>query len=124
MATTLSHGIIKPANPDTGDIWFPALANNAQIQNDHTHNGNDGAFLAVFTASILAANWGSPTNGTYQQTITMPTINSVQMSYDTCQIEFRLSTGEIVYPSITRVSASQYTIFTNDNTQTYTAIYR
>ena len=124
MGATLSHGVYKPATPDTGDVWFPALSSNAQLQNDHTHNGTDGAFLAVTTTSILAASWGAPANGTYSQTINMPTVNGVQMQYDNCQIEFRLSTGEIMYPSITRLSSTSYSIAVNDNTVTITAIYR
>ena len=122
--STLSHGVYKPANPDTGDVWFPAMANNMQILNDHTHNGTDANFLAVTTQSILAANWGAPTNGTYSQTITLPLVNSVQMQYDSVQLTVKLSTGEIVYAPIVRASATSYTITTIDNTQTYTVVIR
>lgn len=125
MGTTLSHGVYKPATPDTGDVWFPAMANNMQILNDHTHNGVDSSLMiGLFTQSILSANWGAAVNGTYTQTITLPIVNTVQLLYDSLQIEFRLSTGEIIYPSITRVSSTSYSVSTNDNTQTYTAFYR
>lgn len=124
MGNTLKYGFFVPAPADTGDTWFPAMANNMTLLNNHTHNGTDTALLAVQTQSILAANWGAPTNGTYTQTITMPIVNSVQMSYDSTKIEFRLSTGEPIYPSVTRLSTTQYTISTNDNTQSYVAVYR
>lgn len=124
MGTILSHGVFKPAPGDTGDVWFPNMTTNMQILNDHTHNGTDAALLALSTQTILSANWGAPTNGTYTQTITMPLINGVQTFYDTTQIEFRLSTGQIIYPSVTRVSSTQYSISTIDNAQTYTAVYR
>jgi hypothetical protein len=124
MGTTLSHGFYQPAQGDTGDVWFPAMANNMLLLNNHTHNGTDAALLAVQTISILAANWGAPTNGTYSQTITMPTVNGVQTSYDTSKLEFRLSTGQAIYPSVVRVSSTQFTVTTIDNTQTYTVIFR
>jgi hypothetical protein len=120
----LSHGVYKPATPDTGDIWFPAMATNMQILNDHTHNGTDSALLASTTQSISSGSWGAPTNGTYTQTITLPTVNGVPMQYDSIQIEFRLSTGERVNPSISRASATTYTIKTIDNSLSYVAIYR
>lgn len=124
MGSTLSHGYYKPAQGDTGDVWFPGWQANAQLMNDHTHNGTDGALLGIQTLSILAANWGSPTNGTYVQTITLPLINGVQVSYDAIEYQFRLSTGQVIYPSITRLSTTQFTIATIDNTQTYTMLYR
>lgn len=122
--TTLSHGVYKPSTPDTGDVWFPAMANNMQILNDHNHDGSTAGFLAVILQTILSSAWGTAVNGTFTQTITLPTINGVTMQYDSMQVEFRLSTGEIVYPSIARLSATTYSIATNDATQTYTAIYR
>lgn len=122
--STLSHGVYKPANPDTGDVWFPAMANNMQILNDHNHDGVSAAFLAVTTQSIASGSWGAPTNGTYTQTITLPTVNSVQLQYDSIQMMFKLSTGEVIYPNVVRLSATTYSISTNDNTQTFTAVYR
>lgn len=120
---TQSHGFLLPQQGDTGDVWFPAMATNMTLLNNHTHNGTDAAFLAAVTQSILAANWGAPTNGSYTQTVTMPA-SPVGLTYDTVQIDFRLSTGEPIYPSVTRLSSTTYSITTNDNTQTYTAIYR
>src|SRR5882724_7675892 len=119
MGTTLKYGFFKPATPDTGDVWFPAMSANMQLLNDHTHDGNTASFLAVMLQTISSGSWGAPTNGTYSQTITMPTINGTQMQYDGTQMEFRLSTGERVYPSITRASAVTYTITTIDNTVSY-----
>lgn len=124
MGTFLKYGYWMPAPGDTGDVWFPNMAANVTLQNNHTHNGSDGAILAVQLQNILSSNWGSATNGTYTQTITMPIVNAVQMSYDSTKIEFRLSTGEPIYPSVTRLSTTQYTISTNDNTQSYVAVYR
>lgn len=118
--STLSKGYKKPANPTTGDLWFPALETDIQLMNDHVHDGLTGAITPSATAAILAASWGSVSaDGIYTQTITMP----AGRSFDTTQISFRYSTGEPVYPSVARVSSTQYTVSTNDNTKAYIAIY-
>lgn len=118
---TLSYGYKKPQNPDTGDIWFPAMESNMQQLNDHAHNGVDSAFLAVSSQSVLAAAWGSDLGGgRYRQLLTVPT----GMTYAGCQIEVRRSTGEVCYPTIERVSSTQFYLYTNDNTLAYTVLYR
>lgn len=124
---TLSHGYKKPQDGvDAGSVWFPAMEGNIQQLNDHTHNptnaGNDGAQLFLQTQSILSANWSAASigGGMYQQTVTMPS----PYQYDTTDMSFRLSTGEIWYPTIVRQSANTYQIFCNDNSLTATALYR
>jgi len=122
MSTTLSYGYKKPANPDTGDTWFPQLAADIQQLNDHAHNGTDSAPLAVQTATIAAGSWALAAGLSliYSQSITLP----AGLSYDICQIWFKLATGELVYPTVTRTSASIYKVFTADNSLAYTAYYR
>ncbi len=120
---TLSHGFLKPQNGvDAGSVWFPAMEKNIQMLNDHTHNLTDSAQLAVTTQSILAANWTAAPigGGLYQQTITMPS----GFLYDVTDMFFRLSTGEIWFPTIIRLSSSTYQILINDNTLTATVFYR
>lgn len=118
--STLSKGYLKPGNPTTGDLWFPALETDIQLMNDHIHDGLLGNVTPSAIANILAASWGAASaDGMYTQTITMP----AGRSYDTTQISFRYSTGELVFPTVTRVSASQYTVQTNDNTKAYIALY-
>lgn len=117
----LSHGYQKPQNGiDAGSVWFPAMENNIQKLNDHTHNLTDAAQLAVTTQSILAANWSAVAGGLYSQVITLP----AGFLYDVTDLFFRLSTGELWYPTVQRTSASTYTIFINDNTLNATAFYR
>ena len=120
MSSVLSYGYIKPANPDTGDAWFIALATNIQQLNDHTHNGTNSAPLATQTVSVPSGSWVATTGGTYRQSVTVPT----GLSYDVCHIFFKLSTNEYVYPSVERISASAFYVYTNDNTLTYTAYFR
>jgi len=119
----LSHGYFKPQNGvDAGSVWFPAMEANIQLMNDHTHNLTDGAQLAVATQSILAANWSAASvgGGLYQQTVTMPN----GYSYDTTDIFFRLSTGEIWVPTVVRVSSTSYQLFCNNSALAVTAFYR
>ena len=120
---TLSKNYLKPQNGvDAGSVWFPAMETNIQLLNDHTHNGSDAAQIAVTTQSILAANWvAAPIGGgLYKQTITMPS----PFQYDSTDIFFRLSTGEIWVPTVTRAGANSYVIYINDNTLAVTAFYR
>jgi hypothetical protein len=118
---TLSYGVKKPENPDTGDTFFKALEDNAQLQNDHTHNGTNSAPLATLQQTVLAANWvasgGSPA---YRQLLTVPT----GLQYDTCQIWARRSTGEQIYPDLRRVSSTTFYFYNANTTDQYTVNYR
>lgn len=119
---TLSFGYKLPANPDTGDTFFPAMEFNITRLNSHNHDGSNSSPLGSVTQSILAAAWAAAPigGGLYRQLVTIPGT----LSYDTCEIWFKLSTGEVVYPSVERVSASTYYVYTNDNTLSYVANYR
>lgn len=116
-----SYGFFKPETDDTGDIFFPKMALNVQQLNDHSHNGTDSAILAVKTQSIASGSWVAVSGqaGTYSQTVTMPT----GYTYDACSMEFRLSTGEVIHPTVTRAGTSSYVIYINDNSKNLTAIY-
>ncbi len=122
MSTTLSKGVIRSDNGDTGDVWFAAWISNANWMNNHTHNGTDSQFLSGTTQNILAASWSAAPigGGLYVQTVTVPS----GFSYDQCQIWFKLSSNEYVYPSVERVSATQYKVYVNDNTLNLIANYR
>lgn len=117
---TLSYGYKLPETDDTGDTFWPALEDNIQQLNDHTHNGTNSALLAVATQSILAASWSADLGGgSYRQLITLPG----SRTFDGTSIEMRLSSGHIIYPTIEKVSATTYYVYTNDNTVNMTAVY-
>lgn len=118
---TLSKGYKKPVAPSTGDQFFPAMEENIQRMNDHVHDGTTGAITPNSTQNILKADWVSVSGGAglYSQVVTLPT----GRSYDTTDISFRLSTGEIVNPTVEKVDATSYRVYTNDNTKDYVAIY-
>lgn len=125
MATTLSYGYVQPQNGDKGSVWFPALNDNIQQLNDHTHDGVTSALLpgtSVTSSSvtIAAAAWVADGTGRYRQDVTVPS----GYNMDSYSIIFKLSTGEIILPSITRLSATSFRIFGPDNTLTYTAVFK
>jgi hypothetical protein len=117
---TLSYGYLQPVNGDTGDVFFAGLAADIAQLNNHNHDGVTSSPLASQSASILSANWASPVGGLYSQTITLP----AGLSYDVCQMWFKLSSGEYIFPTITRVSTTQFVIYCNDNSKTITVFYR
>lgn len=119
---TLSYGYKKPQNPDTGDVFFPAMEFNIQQLNDHDHDGVNSAPLATQTGNVVSVLWvAAPIGGgMYRQSITMPT----GLTYDGSDIWFRLSTGEFVYPSVERIDATHFYVYTNDNTIAYVAYFR
>jgi len=125
MATTLSYGFIQPQNGDKGSTWFPALNDNIQQLNDHTHDGVTSALLPSTSltsgsVSIPSASWVLDVTGRYKQDVTVP----AGYNMDDYAIIFKLSTGEIIVPSITRLSGTTFRIFGPDNTLTYTAVFR
>lgn len=119
---TLSYGYKKPANPDTGDEFYPAMEDNIQRLNDHDHDGVNSAPLASRTVSAPSGAWvAAPIGGgVYRQQVSVP----AGLNYDDCQIWFKLSTGEYVFPSVERVSASLFWVYTNDNSLNYVAYFR
>lgn len=121
---TLSFGFKKPEINDKGDVVFPALEDNIQQLNDHTHNGTDSAKLTAgsfdpLTETLSNVNWVLATNDLYRQLVTLP----ASLSFDLVVIQCRLSDGSLFYPTLERVSVSQFYIYINDNTQNVTVQY-
>lgn len=122
---TLSHGFEKPETGDKGSVFFPALENNIQKLNDHTHNGTNSELLtaassAAVTQTINSASWSHLGSGTYRQLVTMP----ANIAFDTHSIQLRNnSTGVVMYLGIEKVSANTYYVFINDNSVTLKAVY-
>lgn len=115
-------GYQLPANGDTGDVFFTGMATNITNLNGHTHDGVTSQFLSTATQSILSASWAAAPigGGVYRQLLTVPT----GMSFDVCNVWFKLSTGQVLYPSVERVSSTTFYVYVNDNTLNLTAYYR
>lgn len=126
---TLSYGFKKPQTGDKGSVWFPAMEDNMQKLNDHTHNGTDSAQLAgtsISTGStaISSASWAltSGKTATYEQTVNMP----AGFGYDSHYfIGFKNSAnGMPLLLSYEKVSNTQVKVFINDNTLNVTMFVR
>lgn len=126
---TLSYGYYKPESGDRGSVWFPRLEDNFQRLNDHTHNGTNSALIppssitkALFKSVISGASWGADLGGsTYRQTITVP---AGVLEINDYLIQFYVTaTGERVYPTVERVSATTYYVYSNSNSLAITAVY-
>jgi len=127
MPTTLSYGYKRPVSGDRGTTnFFTPMEDNIQRLNDHTHNGTDSAPLPAQSISgvpqtIASGSWvtyGGPT-GFYRQLVTV----AAGFDFDEVQISFRNPSGHYIFPQVERVSATQYYIYTIDNTETMTAVY-
>jgi hypothetical protein len=125
----LSKGFLRPETGDPGDIWFPAMEDNIEQLDIHNHDGVNsqlltaGSSLAV-TQTILAASWVLVATDSYRQLVTLPVLTlPLALSYDTCSIEFRLSNGDRIYPTVERVSSTQFYVYVSDNTLSLKAVY-
>lgn len=123
---TLTNGFKKPETGDKGSLIFTALEFDIQRLNDHNHDGNnseklDATSITTVTGTILSAGWatyGGPT-GHYRQQVTLP----AGLSFDEISISIRTAAGAYIYATIEKVSATQYYIYSIDNTLTLMAAY-
>lgn len=124
MSTTLTYGRKVPTNGDTSATWMPDLEANATLDDGHTHNGVDSAILSsasfeVITVTAAAASWSLVANGTYKQTVTMPGV----LEFSNKNVSFRnASTGDVLYLTCKKVSATTFDIYINDNTITVSCL--
>jgi len=121
---TLSYGFKKPVSGDRGPTVFPALEDNWQRVNDHDHDGSNSKpinsiYFSKTKQTLLAASWVDLGNGHYKQTATLP----LTIKYADVTLEFRLSTGEVVYPTVTAgAGEQQYDVYFDDSSKNLTVI--
>lgn len=111
----LSYGFQKPEDNDTGDILFPALQENWQKVNDHTHDGVNSARVAKERLQITAGNWNSAPVplAPYTTTIQLPE----GMTFDnTVIIVTDFVTGQVVPLDTEKTSDTDCTLYTNNPT--------
>lgn len=115
---TLTYGMKIPENGDTSADWMPAIEDNFTQLDAHSHNGVDSPLLSSAAFAVIVVNaptlsWAHQGNGTYKQTVTMPGT----LEYDDKNIGFRnASTGDILYLTCKKVTATTFDIYINDNT--------
>lgn len=122
---TLSYGFKKPQSGDQGATFFTDMETNVQKMNDHTHNGTDSASLPAQSVlgvpqTVALGSWvAHGATGHYRQQVTVP----AGFDFDNVQISFRTSAGAVIYPTVEKVSDTQYYVYTTDNTIDFIAVY-
>lgn len=125
---TLTYGFKKPQTGDKGSVWFPALEDNIQQMNDHTHNGTDSSRLSVtalttLTQTVSSGSWSAVSGqaGTYRQLVTTPP--SVT-SLDEVVVTFKHgTTKDVIHLTYEKQSANTYYLYINDNSINVIANY-
>jgi len=130
MSTTLTYGRRKPTDGDKGSTWFDDLENNIDLNDAHTHDGVTSApipsqNIAKNTSAIANASWlpVSGQQGTYSQTISMPSGVTMANAVFKFQINNGANLGDVIYPTVQQISGTSYEIFINDNSLDVLATY-
>lgn len=111
----LSKGYKKPETGDFGDIWFPALEDNIDLGNSHSHNGVDGEKisginLASSTLTVLAASFADQGDGYWRATITVPSGGLV----DNYVVAVKdPTTKDPINLKMEKLSSTQFYLYTN-----------
>lgn len=132
--TTTTYGYRKPDDGDKAkgtNGWYASLNFNIDRFDAHSHNGIDSATIPLssftpFSQSITAVGWVTDSAGGYMQTITVP-IGVTEVSDYNVKFIYTApvaKSGEVAYLGYDRQSATTYILYCNDNTATFTAIYR
>ena len=121
---TLSFGYQLPETNDKGPVVFPALESNIQQLNDHNHDGSNSAkipssSIEPLSIDLNAGDWVADVNGLFKQTVALPSA----LAFDNTAFQVQLPNGDVVVPSINKISNAQYDIFTNDPTTGFKVLY-
>jgi hypothetical protein len=116
---TLSNGVKQPESGEKGAPVFSALNSNAQILNDHTHDGTDSELIDSIhiekhATTLPTASWVSGARG-FSQTVTCP--GSVTL--DKVALRFRVKSGSLqhqfVHPTVEPTSLTSFVVIVNDS---------
>ncbi len=111
----LSKGYKKPETGDFGDIWFPALEDNIDLSNSHSHNGVNGEKisginLASSTLTVLAASFADQGDGYWRATVTVPSGGLV----DNFVVAVKdPTTKDPINLKMEKLSSTQFYLYTN-----------
>lgn len=122
---TLSNGYLLPDSGDRGNVFFPALEDNIQRVNDHTHNGSNSEKLTPESfvgltdiLSLVPANWVLQASGLYRAPVVMPG----NKTFDTTTISLRLN-DKPVYGDIEKLTSNTFYVYVNDPSISVTVLY-
>ena len=126
MSTTTAFGYKIPDAGDLASSWMDDLDDNWARISAHTHDGADSAALPVtnlskLTSTILGSGYTDNGGGNFSKVVTVPGAITEISDF---HIEFlETSTGDRLFPTMERESATTYTIRVNDSTLALTALY-
>jgi hypothetical protein len=122
---TLTYGLVKPTSGTKGSDFFPALEDNFEQIDGHTHNGTNSPKLTSASTTgvqinVPAASWAATgVTGLYSQTVTLP----AALPYSTSHISFQESvSGDVFLLQVEKVSETVFEVFCNDSSLTFKAI--
>ena len=124
---TLTYGRQKPEDGDKHNVWWDALAANAEKDDAHDHDGSNSKKISISSLiqsqDISKASWVLVSGGLYKQTVTLP----AGIVYDDMHVRFLFDggsyDGDEVFLQVEKVSSTQYDLYINDNTQDLKAKY-
>lgn len=124
---TLTYGMKVPETGDIGSDFFPALETNFTNLDAHTHDGTTssklpGSSMTSYTQAISSASWVSVAGvtGLYKQTVTLAGGLQFNDYYPMFKIT---SSGNLIFLTVEKASATSYVVYINDNTLNITAYY-
>jgi len=112
----LSYGVKKPTTGDKGSVFFPALEDDLEYLNDHTHDGVEGAPIPATNIvsvkqSLLAASWLAVGDGSYRQLVTVAN----GKLFDDITLTFKdNATSEVLLLGTLKASSTTYYVYIND----------
>lgn len=120
---TLSNGVKKPVDGDRGSVFWDALESNAQIQNDHSHDGVDSELLSFASVEkdyvlVTSSLWLASGNY-YRKSVPMPAgfewgVRDIQVfgSGGSYGLD-----GSRLYPKLEKITATIFYVYMPVNDQ-------
>lgn len=125
---TLTYGLKKPETGDKGSTFFPALEDNIERLDAHTHDGVTSPKLPsssinAVSQTVASGSFSDQGGDTYRALVTMPAL----LEFDTSTMNFEIASGSDIgsrfHPSVTKVSVNTFYVYINDNSVDIKVIY-
>ncbi len=109
---TLTYGRKKPEDGDKGAQFWDALADNAELDDAHTHDGSDSPVLSSqhMTRGSVAVSSGSwNASGTrFRKTVTVPSGWSLASSAPVFLLN---ASGDRIYPHYEKINNTSFYLY-------------
>lgn len=126
MAENLPKGYKKPTNGDR-DWWGILVANWTRIAS-HNHDGLNSeklnsASIEKMVSDVEAVNWTVVGDGTFKQTLNLPTGISYPKVNPIFYVNGGPNDGVQAFPKVKKLTATQLEVFVNDNSLALKVVY-